>query len=117
VLLESALGVLALLAWRRLTSIRVLVTSIGTVAVGAVSRMVGMPFGPADLQVPEAVGTADLVCGGLEPVAAAVCAFSLTPPPVAAGSGRPSLPGGLRRDQDVVELALVLVLLGRRRRQ
>ena len=88
VLLESALGVLALLAWSRLTAILVLVTSIGTVAVWAVSRTVGMPFGPADFRVPEAVGTADLVCGGLELVAAAVCAFSLTPRPVAAGSGR-----------------------------
>ncbi len=88
VLLESALGVLALLAWSRLTAILVLVTSIGTVAVWAVSRTVGMPFGPADFRIPEAVGTADLVCGGLELVAAAVCAFSLTPRPVAAGSGR-----------------------------
>jgi hypothetical protein len=88
VLLESALGVLALLAWSRLTAILVLVTSIGTVAVWALSRTVGMPFGPADFRVPEAVGTADLVCGGLELVAAAVCAFSLTPQPVAAGSGR-----------------------------
>jgi hypothetical protein len=88
VLLESALGVLAWLAWSRLTAILVLVTSIGTLAVWAVSRTVGMPFGPADFQVPEAVGTADLVCGGLELVAAALCAFSLTPRPVAAGPGR-----------------------------
>ena len=88
VLLESALGVLALLAWSRLTAILVLVTSIGTFAAWAVSRTVGMPFGPGYVQVPEAVGTTDLVCGGLELVAAAVCAFSLTPPPVAAGSGR-----------------------------
>ena len=90
VLLESALGVLAWLAWSRLTAILVLVTSIGTLAVWAVSRTVGMPFGPADFQVPEAVGTADLVCGGLELVAAAVCAYSLVPQQVAAGSGRRS---------------------------
>src|SRR4051794_1847440 len=79
VLLESALGVLALLAWSRPTAVLVLLTSLGTVAVWAVSRTVGLPFGPADFQVPEAVGTADLVCEGLELVAAAVCAFSLTP--------------------------------------
>ena len=64
VLLECALGVLALPAWSRLTAIRVLVTSIGTVAVWAMSRTVGVPFGPADFQVPEAVGTTDLVCEG-----------------------------------------------------
>ena len=88
VLLESALGVLALLAWSRATAVVILLSSIATVAVWAVSRTVGMPFGPADFRVPEAVGTADLVCGGLELVAAAVCAYSLMPQQVAAGSSR-----------------------------
>lgn len=87
VVLESALGMLALLAWSRLNAVLGLLTSVGTVAVWAISRTVGMPIGPADFQVPEAVGTADLVCGGLELVAAAVCAYSLSRPPVATGSG------------------------------
>ena len=87
VLLESALGVLALLAWSRPTAVVILLSSIATVAVWAVSRTVGMPFGPADFRVPEAVGTADLVCGGLELVAAAVCAYSLMPQQVATGPG------------------------------
>jgi hypothetical protein len=88
VLLEGALAMLALLAWSRPTALVVLLTSIGTVAVWGVSRTVGMPVGPADFRVPETVGTTDLVCGGLELVAAAVCAYSLMPRPVAAGSGR-----------------------------
>ncbi len=37
-----------------------------TVATWSVSRTIGMPFGPGELQHPEAVGTADLVCTGLE---------------------------------------------------
>jgi hypothetical protein len=86
VLLECALGVLALLAWTRPLAVLILLSSVGTVAVWAVSRTAGMPFGPADFRVPEAVGTADLVCGGLELVAAAVCAYSLSPQPVATGS-------------------------------
>jgi hypothetical protein len=90
VLLECALGMLALLAWSRPTAVVTLLSSVATVAVWAVSRTVGMPFGPADFRVPEAVGTADLVCGGLELVAAAVCAYSLVPQQVAAGSGRRS---------------------------
>jgi hypothetical protein len=88
VLLESALAMVALLAWSRSAALVVLLTSLGTLAVWAWSRTVGMPFGPPDFRVPEAVGTADLVCGGLELVAAAVCAYSLMPRPVAAGSGR-----------------------------
>ena len=87
VLLESALAVLALLAWSRPLAVTILLSSIATVAVWSVSRTVGMPLGPADFRVPEAVGTADLVCGGLELVAAAVCAHSLVPRPAAAGSG------------------------------
>jgi hypothetical protein len=88
VLVESSLGVLALLAWSRSAARLVVVAGVGTVAVWVVSRTVGMPIGPADFRVPEAVGTPDLVCGGLELAAAAVCAYSLTRQPLAAGSSR-----------------------------
>ncbi len=88
VLVECALGVLALLAWSRPIARLVALTSLATVGVWVVSRAVGMPIGPPDFRVPEAVGTADLVCGGLELVAAAVCAYSLTRQPLAAGSTR-----------------------------
>ena len=80
VLLESGLGVLALLAWSRAVAVGVVVTSVATVLVWGVSRTVGMPIGPADFQVPEAVGRPDLVCGLLELVAAGACAMSLARP-------------------------------------
>ncbi len=85
VLLESAFGVLAVLAWSRVVALLVLASSLATVAVWAVSRTVGMPIGPADFRVPEQVAAPDLVCGALELAAAAVCAYSLAPRPAAAG--------------------------------
>jgi hypothetical protein len=77
VLVESAFGVLAVLAWSRVVALLVLASSLATVAVWAVSRTVGMPIGPADFRVPEQVAAPDLVCGALELAAAAVCAHSL----------------------------------------
>ena len=57
-----------------------------TIAIWAVSRTTGMPIGPADFRVPEAVGRADVVCGIFELVAAAVCLVSLAPRPTVASS-------------------------------
>jgi lysylphosphatidylglycerol synthetase-like protein (DUF2156 family) len=92
-LLESVLGVLALLAWSRVVALLVLASGIVTVAVWTVSRSVGMPIGPADFRVPEAVGAPDLVCAALELAAAAVCAYSLAPRPAVGSSPVHSGPG------------------------
>jgi hypothetical protein len=46
------------------------VLSLATVAVWAVSRTVGLPFGP-DRGQPEAIGWADAICTGLELITAA----------------------------------------------
>jgi hypothetical protein len=86
VLLESAFGVLAVLAWSRVVALLVLASSLATVAIWVVSRTVGMPIGPADFRIPEPVAAPDLVCGALELAAAAVCAYSLAPRPASAGS-------------------------------
>lgn len=85
-MVEVALGALVLLAWSRAVAWAVVVSSVGTVLVWTVSRTVGMPFGPADFRVPEAVGRPDIVCCGLELLAAAVCALAL----VRAGRTRPA---------------------------
>jgi hypothetical protein len=89
VMLESALGVLAVLAWSRGVALMVLASGVATVAVWAVSRTVGMPIGPADFRIPEPVAAPDLVCGALELAAAAACAYSLAPRPASAGAGSP----------------------------
>jgi hypothetical protein len=86
VLVEGSLGSLALLAWSRLVCVLVAVSGLGTVAVWTVSRTTGMPIGPADFRVPEAVGRADVVCGILELVAAAVCVLFLSRPRSSTGS-------------------------------
>ena len=86
VLIEASLGSLALLAWSRQMCIVVAVTGLVTIAIWAVSRTTGMPVGPADFRVPEAVGRADVVCGIFELVAAAVCLVSLAPRPTVASS-------------------------------
>ena len=80
VVLEAGLGVLALLGWSRSVALLAIVSGLGTVAIWAVSRTVGMPIGPADFQVPEGVGVPDVVCGVLELVAVGVCAVSLARP-------------------------------------
>src|SRR4051812_2587984 len=102
VLLESALGVLALLAWSRLVAVLVTASGLGTVAVWTVSRTVGMPIGPADFRVPEAVAAPDLVCAALELAAVAVCASPLASRPAAG-------PGGVR--PGVGDLVLAGVVL------
>jgi hypothetical protein len=83
VMLECALGVLAVLAWTRGVALMVAASGVATVAVWAVSRTVGIPIGPADFQVPEPMAAPDLVCGALELAAAVVCAYSLAPRPAA----------------------------------
>jgi hypothetical protein len=112
VLLESALAVLALEAWSRSVAATVLVTSVATVAVWGVSRTSGMPIGPADFQVPEAVGRPDLVCAFLELVAAGVCARALARPKRARpGGGRPGR-ASLVWTAGVIAVAATLTVLG-----
>jgi hypothetical protein len=57
----------ALLAWtgKRQAGWFAIVLSVTTVAVWAVSRSVGLPFGP-ERWVPEPLGLADSICTGLE---------------------------------------------------
>lgn len=74
---ETLLGVAALRVWSRPLAWLVAGSSLLTVATWAVSRTSGMPLGPADLRVPEAVGMPDLACCGLEVVAATVALWSL----------------------------------------
>ena len=64
---------LGLWLWRwpsRHAARAVAVTGVLTVAVWAVSRTTGLPFGPADFRVPEAVGAPDVACVVLEQLAA-----------------------------------------------
>jgi MFS family permease len=64
---------LGLWLWRwpsRHAARAVAVTGVLTVAVWAVSRTSGLPFGPADFRVPEAVGAPDVACVVLEQLAA-----------------------------------------------
>lgn len=65
-LVELSLALLAVTGWRPQVARAVVLTSLATLAVWAVSRTVGMPIGPADFRVPEPVGLADVVCGILE---------------------------------------------------
>jgi hypothetical protein len=65
-LVELVLAVLAWFAWSRPVALLVVVSGLGTLTVWTVSRTAGMPFGPADFQVPEPVGQADVLCGLLE---------------------------------------------------
>lgn len=64
---------LGLWLWRwpsRHAAHAVAATGVLTVAVWAVSRTTGLPFGPADFRVPEAVGAPDVACVVLEQLAA-----------------------------------------------
>jgi hypothetical protein len=79
---EGALAVAAVYAWRRRTAQLVFVTSVGTVLVWLVSRAFGMPFGPGAFRTPEAIGVPDLACCVLElgaALLAAPLAFSPRP--------------------------------------
>ena len=69
-ILEGAVAVaVALAPARRAACLAGIVISLGTVAVWAVSRTVGVPFGPEPGE-PEAIGVADVVCSALEVVTA-----------------------------------------------
>jgi len=69
-ILEGAVAIaVALAPARRTVCLAGIVISLGTVAVWAVSRTVGVPFGPEPGE-PEAVGVADVICSALEVVTA-----------------------------------------------
>jgi hypothetical protein len=76
---EVALALAAVYAWSRRAALAVVVTGLATLSIWLVSRTVGMPIGPPDFQVPEAVGVPDLACGVLEgmSVLAAIAALPL----------------------------------------
>lgn len=63
---EVALAIAVVMAWGRRVAVLVAVASLGTLAVWAVSRTVGMPVGPEAMQAREAVGVPDLACVVLE---------------------------------------------------
>jgi hypothetical protein len=67
---QTVLAVAVAFWWDRRVAITVVVVNLATVAVWAVSRTAGLPFGPAGFQQPEAVGVADLACCFLELLAA-----------------------------------------------
>lgn len=67
---EALLAVAGVLTWGRGVASLVLVSCLGTLAVWAVSRTVGLPFGPADFRAREGVGIPDLACVVLEVSAA-----------------------------------------------
>jgi hypothetical protein len=69
---EVLLALAVVMAWGRRVATLVVLTSLGTLAVWAVSRTVGVPVGPESLQAREAVGVPDLACVVLEVVAAAL---------------------------------------------
>lgn len=74
---ETVIGVAGLRLWTRPLAWLVATSSIATVATWTLSRTRGMPVGPPDFRVPEAVGVPDLACCGLELAAAAVALWSL----------------------------------------
>jgi hypothetical protein len=80
IVVEGGLAALVLKAFSRPVAWAVMVSGLGTVAVWTVSRTVGMPIGPADFRVPEAVSRPDIVCCLLELVAAGACAMALARP-------------------------------------
>lgn len=67
---QTVLAVAVAFWWDRRVAITVVVVNLVTVAVWAVSRTAGLPFGPAGFRQPEAVGVADLACCLLELLAA-----------------------------------------------
>ncbi len=89
---EGLLAVAVVLAWGRRTAALVLASSLGTLAVWAVSRTVGLPVGPQDLQAREPVGVPDLACVVLEVAAALlVLPWVLRRRATAPGTARPGL--------------------------
>jgi len=71
-LVETMLALAVIFSWSFSTAAAVVVSSVGTVVVWLVSRVAGMPFGPAEFRLPEAIGAADLACCVLELAAAAL---------------------------------------------
>jgi hypothetical protein len=69
---EVLLALAVVMAWGRRVAALVVLTSLGTLGVWAVSRTVGVPVGPESFQGREAVGVPDLACVVLEVVAAAL---------------------------------------------
>jgi glucose dehydrogenase len=103
---EGMLAVAVVLAWGRRTAVLVLASSLGTLAVWAVSRTVGLPVGPPDVAAREPVGVPDLACVVLE-IAAALLVLPwvlrrrATAPP---GTARP----GIRSSRRVAAVAVLL---------
>ncbi|WP_310529213.1 hypothetical protein [Nocardioides sp.] len=88
---ETALALAVIYAWGRRTAQAVVLTGVVTVAVWLVSRTVGLPVGPADLRVPEAVGVPDLASCLLELGAAALAwRTAVSTAPITAEAGRRS---------------------------
>ena len=78
---ETLLGLAALLAWGRRVAAAVVACSLATLGVWALSRTVGLPFGPPVIRLPEAIGAADLACVLLEVVTLVLvlpCALGLS---------------------------------------
>jgi hypothetical protein len=91
---ETLLGLAVLLAWSRRVAIAVVAGNLATLGVWAMSRTVGVPFGPPGFSVPEPVGTADLACVVLELAAVALvlpCAFGRDTRPARSGSAAGAL--------------------------
>ena len=105
VAVETALALAVIYAWGHRTAQAVVVTGLLTVAVWVISRTVGLPVGPADFRVPEAVGVPDLASCLLELGAAALVWRA------AAGLGQPTT---ARADRWVtlVLVAVALVITG-----
>lgn len=88
---EALLAVAGVLTWGRGVASLVLVSSLGTLAVWAVSRTVGLPFGPAEFRAREEVGIPDLACVVLE-ISAVLLVLPWTRP--GRSPGRTSRPDG-----------------------
>lgn len=69
---ETLLGLAVLLVPGRQVAVAGVACNLATIGVWALSRTVGLPFGPAEFRIPEAVGTADLGCLLLEATAIAL---------------------------------------------
>lgn len=108
--LEAGLSLGLALARTRRTAWLVVVTGVGTAAVWAVSRTVGMPFGPAEFRTPEAVGPSDVACTILEVgsvLAAAVLLRATTSPAKARGAA--GVPGARGRHRTRLSAATAVL--------
>lgn len=85
-LVEVALALAALRAWRRPVAVAVVLSGTLTVLIWAVSRSTGLPLGPDGFRNPAAAGAADIACCILEVIAALLALPSALPS--AQGPGR-----------------------------